>query len=41
MINLRKITRENIDEVLNLRVNDEQKSYVSTNAESFLPPLFF
>ena len=41
MINLRKITRKNIDEVLNLRVNDEQKSYVSTNAKSFLPLLFF
>ena len=34
MVNLRQITKENIDEVLNLRVSDEQKSYVSTNAES-------
>lgn len=34
MINLRQITKENIDEVLSLRVNDEQKTFVSTNSES-------
>lgn len=34
MIILREITRENIDEVLALNVDDNQKSYVSTNAES-------
>lgn len=30
MINLRQITRENIDEVLSLRVNEEQKGFVDT-----------
>ncbi len=34
MINLRKITKDNLDEILNLKVSDEQKSYVSSNAES-------
>lgn len=34
MISLRQITKENIDEVLSLRVNDEQKTFVSTNSES-------
>jgi diamine N-acetyltransferase len=34
LIILREITRENIDEVLALNVDDNQKSYVSTNAES-------
>ena len=34
MIIFREITRENIDEVLALNVDDNQKSYVSTNAES-------
>ncbi|MBR2549648.1 MAG: GNAT family N-acetyltransferase [Clostridiales bacterium] len=34
MIFFREITRENIDEVLALNVDDNQKSYVSTNAES-------
>jgi diamine N-acetyltransferase len=34
LIIFREITRENIDEVLALNVDDNQKSYVSTNAES-------
>lgn len=34
MISLRQITKENIDEVLSLRVNDEQKTFVSSNSES-------
>ena len=34
MIFFREIKRENIDEVLALNVDDNQKSYVSTNAES-------
>ncbi|MBQ8950945.1 MAG: GNAT family N-acetyltransferase [Eubacterium sp.] len=34
MISLRQITKENIDEVMSLRVNDEQKTFVSTNSES-------
>lgn len=34
MINLRKITKENIDDILKLSVSDEQKAYVSDNSES-------
>ena len=34
MIHLAKITKENLDDVLALRVHEEQKSFVSTNAES-------
>ncbi len=34
MIIFREITGENIEEVLALNVDDNQKSYVSTNAES-------
>ncbi|MBO4864855.1 MAG: GNAT family N-acetyltransferase [Eubacterium sp.] len=34
MIRLKTITKDNIDAVLNLRVFDEQKKFVSTTAES-------
>ena len=34
MIRLEKITRENIDEVLALKVDESQKSFVSTNGDS-------
>lgn len=34
MIHLKEITKDNIDDVLALRVREDQKSYVSTNAES-------
>ena len=34
MISLKEITRENIDDVLALSVNESQKNFVSTNAES-------
>ena len=34
MIHLAKITKENLDDVLALRVHEDQKSFVSTNAES-------
>ena len=34
MIRLEEITKDNLDDVLALRVNEDQKSYVSTNAES-------
>ena len=34
MITLKEITRDNLDEVLALKVDDDQKSFVSTNAES-------
>ncbi|MBR3516040.1 MAG: GNAT family N-acetyltransferase [Lachnospiraceae bacterium] len=34
MINLRPVTNENFDEILELRVNEDQQSFVSPNAES-------
>ena len=34
MIRLEEITRENLDEVLALKVDDSQKSFVSTNGDS-------
>ena len=34
LIRLEKITRENIDEVLALKVDESQKSFVSTNGDS-------
>ena len=34
MINLRPVTKENIDALLEMKVHDHQKSYVSTVAES-------
>ena len=34
MINLKEITKDNIDDVLALKVRDEQKGFVVTNAES-------
>ena len=34
LISLRKITRENIDEVLALKVNEDQRSFVSCNGDS-------
>ena len=34
LIKLEKITRENIDEVLALKVDENQKSFVSTNGDS-------
>ena len=34
MIRLEEITRENIDEVLALKVDESQKSFVSTNGDS-------
>ncbi len=34
MISLRKITRENIDEVLALKVSEDQRTFVSANSES-------
>ncbi len=34
MIRLEEITKDNLDDVLALRVHEDQKSYVSTNAES-------
>ena len=34
MVVLKEITRENLEEVLTLSVADDQKSFVSTNAES-------
>ena len=34
MIRLEEITKDNLDDVLALLVNEDQKSYVSTNAES-------
>ena len=34
LIRLEKITRENIDEVLALKVDENQKSFVSTNGDS-------
>ena len=34
MVTLKEISRENIDEVLALKVDEDQRSFVSTNAES-------
>ena len=34
MISIKEITRENLDEVLALSVNESQRTFVSTNAES-------
>ena len=34
MVYLKEVTKENIDEVLGLSVRDDQKSFVSTTAES-------
>ena len=34
MVVLKEITKENLEEVLTLSVDDDQKSFVSTNAES-------
>ena len=34
MVSLKEITRDNIDEVLALKVDEGQKSFVSTNADS-------
>ena len=34
MINLRTITKENIEDILNLSVSEEQKGFVSDNSES-------
>ena len=34
MVYLKEVTKENIDEVLELSVRDDQKSFVSTTAES-------
>ena len=34
MVSLKEITRDNIDEVLALKVDESQKSFVSTNADS-------
>ena len=34
MIHLKEVTKENIDEVLELSVREDQKSFVSTTAES-------
>ena len=34
MIRLETITRENIDKVLALKVDESQKSFVSTNGDS-------
>ena len=34
MISIKEITRENLDEVLALSVNENQRTFVSTNAES-------
>ena len=34
MIRLKDISKENIDEVLALSVDENQKTFVSTNAES-------
>ena len=34
MVNLRPVTKENLDDILELRVNEEQQSFVSPNAES-------
>ena len=34
MVQLKPVTRENLDAVLGLEVNDSQKGYVSTTAES-------
>lgn len=34
MINLKEITKDNIDDVLALKVRDDQKGFVVTNAES-------
>ena len=34
MVSLKEITRDNIDEVLALKVDEDQKSFVSTNADS-------
>ena len=34
MVDLRPVTKENLDESLELRVNEDQQSFVSSNAES-------
>ena len=34
MIELRKITKDNLEEVLNLKITEEQKAFVSTTAHS-------
>ncbi len=34
MISLKKITRENIDEILALKVRENQRTYVSANGDS-------
>lgn len=34
MINIKEITKENIDDVLALKVDESQKSFVSTNGDS-------
>ena len=34
MISIRPVTKENLDDILALRVNEEQESFVSPNAES-------
>ena len=36
MVSLKEITRDNIDEVLALKVDEGQKSFVSTNADSLV-----
>ena len=34
MVQLKEVTKENLDEVLSLKVNDSQAGFVSTTAES-------
>ncbi len=34
MVDLRPVTKENLDDILELRVNEDQQSFVSPNAES-------
>ena len=34
MVQIRPVTKENLDKVLSLRINDDQAGYVSTTAES-------
>ena len=41
MVSLKEITRDNIDELLALKVDESQKSFVSANADSFTIPTFW
>ena len=34
MVQIKPVTQDNLDEVLSLKINDDQTGYVSTTAES-------